>query len=136
MDERKPAIPSSEFRLRSAHARTAADVDPPPAELAASDAGRGLAQISAEPAENRLPFAVYPFSAHGVDVSARFMAISRKIDQAAGVPPAKLACGPRADSMILVENLNIGSLKLKIRTIKGESRCATNWHRFTAVHGH
>jgi hypothetical protein len=37
MDERKPAIPSSEFRLRSAPARTAADIDPPPAELATSD---------------------------------------------------------------------------------------------------
>jgi hypothetical protein len=51
-----------------------------------NDAGRGLAQIDAEPAENRLPFAIYrPFSARDVYVSTRFMAISGKIDQAAGV---------------------------------------------------
>jgi hypothetical protein len=31
MDERKPAIPSSEFRLRSAPAWNPADIDPPPA---------------------------------------------------------------------------------------------------------
>jgi hypothetical protein len=37
MDERKPLIPSSEFRLRSAPPRTPADIDPPPAELAKSD---------------------------------------------------------------------------------------------------
>jgi hypothetical protein len=51
-----------------------------------SDAGRGLAQIDTEPAENRLPFAIYrPFSARDVYVSTRFMTISGKIDQAAGV---------------------------------------------------
>src|SRR4051794_23385441 len=37
MDERKPSIPSGEFRLRSAPERTAAEIDPPPAELANSD---------------------------------------------------------------------------------------------------
>jgi hypothetical protein len=37
MDERKPAIPSSEYRSRSASERIAADIDPPPAELATSD---------------------------------------------------------------------------------------------------
>jgi hypothetical protein len=37
MDERKPPIPPSEFRLRSASERTPADIDPPPAELAKSD---------------------------------------------------------------------------------------------------
>jgi hypothetical protein len=37
MDERKPPIPPSEFRLRSASERTSADIDPPPAELAKSD---------------------------------------------------------------------------------------------------
>jgi hypothetical protein len=37
MDERKPPIPPSEFRLRSASERTSVDVDPPPAELAKSD---------------------------------------------------------------------------------------------------
>jgi hypothetical protein len=49
-----------------------------------NDAGRGLAQI--DHAENRLPLAVYrPFSARDVYVSTRFMTISGKIDQAAGV---------------------------------------------------
>jgi hypothetical protein len=37
MDESKPAVPSSEFRSRSASERIAADIDPPPAELAKSD---------------------------------------------------------------------------------------------------
>ena len=37
MDERKTAIPSGEFPLPSASGRTAADIDPPPAELATSD---------------------------------------------------------------------------------------------------
>ena len=37
MDERKPPIPPSEFRLRSASGWTAADIDPPPAALARSD---------------------------------------------------------------------------------------------------
>ena len=51
-----------------------------------NDAGRGLAQIDTEPAENRLPFAIYrPFSARDVFVSTRFMTISGNIDQAAGV---------------------------------------------------
>jgi hypothetical protein len=51
-----------------------------------NDAGRGLAQIEDEPAENRLPFAIYrPFSGRDVHVSTRFMAISGKIDQAAGL---------------------------------------------------
>jgi hypothetical protein len=51
-----------------------------------NDAGRGLAQIDAEPAENRFPFAIYrPFSGRDVHVSTRFMIISGKIDQAAGV---------------------------------------------------
>ncbi len=41
-----------------------------------NDAGRGLAQIDAEPAENRLPFAIYrPFTGRDVDVSTRFMTI-------------------------------------------------------------
>jgi hypothetical protein len=37
MDERKPAIPSSEFRSRPASERIAADIDPPPAKLAKPD---------------------------------------------------------------------------------------------------
>jgi hypothetical protein len=51
-----------------------------------SDAGRGLAQIDADPTENRSAFALYrPFSGRGVHVSTRFLTISGKIDQAAGV---------------------------------------------------
>jgi hypothetical protein len=51
-----------------------------------NDVGRGLAQTDTEPAENRLPLAVYsPFSARDVYVATRFMIISGKIDQAAGV---------------------------------------------------
>lgn len=37
MDESKPSIPPSEFRLRSASERTSADIALPPAELAKSD---------------------------------------------------------------------------------------------------
>jgi hypothetical protein len=37
MDENKPSIPPSEFRLWSAAKRAAADIDPPHAELAKSD---------------------------------------------------------------------------------------------------
>jgi hypothetical protein len=36
MDESKPSIPPSEFRLWSASKRTSADIDPPHAELAKS----------------------------------------------------------------------------------------------------
>ena len=36
MDERKPPIPPSEYRLRSASGQTSADIDPAPAELAKS----------------------------------------------------------------------------------------------------
>jgi hypothetical protein len=51
-----------------------------------NDAGRGLAQIDTELAENRFPLAIYrPFSGRDVYVSTRFMTISGKIDQAAGV---------------------------------------------------
>jgi hypothetical protein len=51
-----------------------------------NDAGRGLAQIDTEPAENRLLFAIHRrFSGRDVHVSTRFMTISGKIDQAAGV---------------------------------------------------
>jgi hypothetical protein len=51
-----------------------------------NDAGRGLAQTNTESVENRLPFAIYrPFSGRDVYVSTRFMSISGKVDQAAGV---------------------------------------------------
>jgi hypothetical protein len=50
------------------------------------DAGRALAQINTEPGENRLSFAIYrPFSGRDVYVSTRFMTISGKVDQSAGV---------------------------------------------------
>jgi hypothetical protein len=51
-----------------------------------NDAGRGLAQIETESAETRLLSAIYrPFSARDVYVSTRFMTISGKIDQTAGL---------------------------------------------------
>jgi hypothetical protein len=51
-----------------------------------NDAGRGLAQIDTEVAEDRFPLAIYrPFSARDVYVSTRFMTISGEINQAAGV---------------------------------------------------
>lgn len=51
-----------------------------------NDAGRALAQINTEPGENRLSFAIYrPFSGRDVYVSTRFMTISGKVDQSAGV---------------------------------------------------
>lgn len=49
-------------------------------------AGRALAQINTESGENRLSFAIYrPFSGRDVYVSTRFMTISGKVDQSAGV---------------------------------------------------
>jgi hypothetical protein len=51
-----------------------------------NDAGRALAPIVTQADENRLLFAIYrPFSGRDVYVSTRFMTISGKIDQAAGV---------------------------------------------------
>jgi hypothetical protein len=51
-----------------------------------NDAGRALAQVNSEPSENRLSFAIYrPFSGRDVYVSTRFMTISGKVDQSAGV---------------------------------------------------
>jgi hypothetical protein len=51
-----------------------------------NDAGRALAQINTELGENRLSFAIYrPFSGRDVYVSTRFMTISGKVDQSAGV---------------------------------------------------
>jgi hypothetical protein len=51
-----------------------------------NDAGRGLAQIASEPTEHRSAFAIYrPFSERDVYVSTRFMTISGKINQTAGI---------------------------------------------------
>jgi hypothetical protein len=48
--------------------------------------GRGLAQVDNEPTENRLPFAFYrPFPGRDVYVSTRFMTISGKLVQTAGI---------------------------------------------------
>jgi hypothetical protein len=59
MDERKPPIPPSEFRLRSASERTSADIDPPPAEFAKSDERVALERQSGsgpiEPCRNDFP---------------------------------------------------------------------------------
>jgi hypothetical protein len=56
MDESKPSIPPSEFRLRSASEWTSADIDPPSAELAKSDelvaAGRQSRSGQIEPCQN------------------------------------------------------------------------------------
>ncbi len=51
-----------------------------------NDAGRGLAQIAPEPTEHRSAFAIYrPFSERDVYVSTRFMTISGKVNQTAGI---------------------------------------------------
>jgi hypothetical protein len=51
-----------------------------------NDAGRVLAQIDTDPADDRFPLAIYrPFSGRDVYVSIRFMTISGEIDQAAGI---------------------------------------------------
>lgn len=51
-----------------------------------NDAGRVLAQMGADPADDRFPLAIYrPFSGWNVHVSIRFMTISGEIDQAAGL---------------------------------------------------
>jgi hypothetical protein len=51
-----------------------------------NDAGRALAPIDTQANENRLSFAIYRLiSGRDVFVSARFMTISGKVDQAAGV---------------------------------------------------
>ena len=51
-----------------------------------NDAGRVLAQIDTDPADDRSPLAIYrPYSGRNVHVSIRFMTISGEIDRAAGV---------------------------------------------------
>jgi hypothetical protein len=51
-----------------------------------NDAGRGLAQVDSEPDENRSAFALYRrVAGHDVYASTRFMILSGKIDQAAGI---------------------------------------------------
>jgi hypothetical protein len=51
-----------------------------------NDAGRGLARTGPEPNDNRLAFASYrPFSGRDVYVSTRFLTVSGKTDQAAGL---------------------------------------------------
>ena len=51
-----------------------------------NDAGRGLARTGPEPNDNCLAFAFYrPFSGRDVYVSTRFLTVSGKTDQAAGL---------------------------------------------------
>ena len=51
-----------------------------------NDAGRGLARTGPEPNDNRLAFAFCrPFSGRDVYVSTRFLTVSGKTDQAAGL---------------------------------------------------
>jgi hypothetical protein len=65
---------------------TAGDGKPGEWSIVENDAGRVLAQIDTDPADNRFPLAVYrPFSGRDVYVSIRFMTISGETDQAAGV---------------------------------------------------
>ena len=65
---------------------TAGDGKPGKWSIIENNAGRVLAQIDGEPADNRFPLAIYrPFSGRDVFVSIRFMTISGETDQAAGV---------------------------------------------------
>ena len=65
---------------------TAGEGKPGQWSIIENDAGRVLAQIDTDPADNRFPLAIYrPFSGRDVYVSIRFMTISGETDQAAGV---------------------------------------------------
>jgi hypothetical protein len=65
---------------------TVGDGKPGEWSIIENDAGRVLAQIDPDPADNRFPLAIYrPFSGRDVHVSIRFMTISGETDQAAGV---------------------------------------------------
>jgi hypothetical protein len=65
---------------------TAGDGRPGKWSIIENDAGRVLAQTDTDPAANRFPFAIYqPFSGRDVHASTRFMTISGKTDQAAGL---------------------------------------------------
>jgi hypothetical protein len=110
MDESKPSIPPSKFRLRSASARTPADIDPPLPELAKSDelvaAERqhrfGQIESSRNDCSDEPSFAVYCRNER--EVSEGFLiALS-----AMGV--ARIDQFPDPDSMTLFESLNIGSI--------------------------
>jgi len=61
---------------------TAGDGKPGEWSIIESDAGRALAQIDTDSADNRFPLAIYrPFSGRDVYVSIRFMTISGETDQ-------------------------------------------------------
>ena len=65
---------------------TAGDGKPGEWSIIENDAGRVLAQLDTDPADNRFPLAIYrPFSGRDAYVSIRFMTISGETDQAAGV---------------------------------------------------
>jgi hypothetical protein len=73
-------------RLDDFEFATAGDGKPGEWSIIDNDAGRTLAQIDPEPVENHLSFAIYrSFSGRDVYVSTRFMTLSGKIEQAAGV---------------------------------------------------
>lgn len=65
---------------------TAGDGKPGDWSIIENDAGRVLAQIAADPTDNRFAFAIYrPFLGRDAYVSIRFMTISGETDQSAGV---------------------------------------------------
>jgi hypothetical protein len=65
---------------------TVGDGKPGEWSIIENDAGRVLARLDTDPADNRFPLAIYrPFSRRDVYVSIRFMTISGETDQAAGV---------------------------------------------------
>jgi hypothetical protein len=73
-------------RLDAFDFAASADGGPGKWSITDNDAGRGLARIRSEPNDDRLAFALYrPFSGRDVYVSTRFLTISGKIDQAAGL---------------------------------------------------
>ena len=73
-------------RLDDFEFATAGDGRPGEWLIIDNDAGRALAPIDTQATENRLSFAIYqPFSGRDVHASTRFMTLSGKIDQTAGI---------------------------------------------------
>jgi hypothetical protein len=73
-------------RLDDFEFATAGDGRPGEWMIIDNDAGRALAPIDTQATENRLSFAIYrPFSGRDVYASTRFMTLSGKIDQTAGI---------------------------------------------------
>jgi hypothetical protein len=73
-------------RLDDFEFATAGDGKPGDWSIIENDAGRVLAQIDADPTDNRFAFAIYrPFLGRDAYVSIRFMTVSGETDQSAGV---------------------------------------------------